>query len=75
MPPRPPWARPRTKAEWLQQKFFPGDPEFPLALEILAEIPEHLPGEVPTNATELFADETEAVIRWANTPYDVNTDE
>jgi hypothetical protein len=68
MPPRQPWGRPRTKCEWLQEKYFPGDVEFPLAADVLAEIPEHLPGAVPTNPTELQADETEAIVRWLNRP-------
>jgi hypothetical protein len=51
------FASVRTKAEWLRSEFFPDDPEFPLDAEVIASIPPNLRGEVPTNPTELYADE------------------
>src|SRR5262245_51733011 len=48
---------PRTKAEWLVEQFAPEDPTFPLDAEIVAAIPKSLPGEVPSNPTELYTDE------------------
>ena len=46
----------QTKAEWLRDEFFPDNPTFPLHAEVIASIPEDLPGEIPTNADELYAD-------------------
>ena len=73
--------RPRTKAEWLLAEFAPDHPEFPLHPEVETAIPKELPGRVPTNQTELYADET-AVLRAAkrsrpkgSKPSDVSVDE
>jgi hypothetical protein len=73
--------RPRTKAEWLRSQFAPDDPTFPLHPEINAEIPRDLPGKIPRNMTELFADVTVAPRAVTpsrprgDVPYDVSTDE
>ena len=53
-----PWPvfRPRTKAEWLQVEVHPAKLTFPLDPEVEAAIPKDLPGEVPSNETELYAE-------------------
>ena len=43
---------PVDKAEYLHQMYKPALPDFPLGAEILARIPDDLPGEVPTNLGE-----------------------
>ena len=53
--------RPRTKAEWLQDQFAPDEPTFPLDPEIKVACPKDLPGKLPTNGKELYADEEEAL--------------
>lgn len=44
---------PLTKAGWLSASTWPDLPEFPLDAELLAEIPEELPGEIPKKREEL----------------------
>ena len=73
--------QPRSKADWLLVNLFPDDPEFPLDPELEAQIPKDLPGEVPQNLTELYAD-VQVTTRSAkpslprgDVPYDVSTDE
>jgi hypothetical protein len=48
---------PRSKAEWLLEEYYPEDPTFTLDPEVVAAIPKDLPGEVPSNGTELYADQ------------------
>ena len=45
---------PRTKAAFIRELCFPDEPEFPLDGEILAEVPDGLPGKIPRNLSELW---------------------
>lgn len=69
----------RSKAEWLRRQYSPDHPTFPLDPEIKKAIPADLPGEIPTNETELYADvvvpKRKAKRPDPNQPYDRSTDE
>lgn len=45
---------PMTKAGALRAMFEPGDPTFPLDVEVIGRIPEGLPDPLPTSIESLF---------------------
>ena len=45
---------PETKSSWLSVVMWPGLPEFPLDPELVAMIPEQLPGELPKSRDEMW---------------------
>ena len=42
-----------TKAGYLEALGFPDDPTFPLDAELKAQVPEELPGKMPTRPTDV----------------------
>ena len=45
---------PHTKAGYLEAMFTPGNPELPLEADVVAQIPDYLPGRLPTSVLDML---------------------